>query len=98
MRAGGTPNLSNHVRSIPSATFCAPWFNPSAATNARLRSLPHPVFKSLSARGQEVAKGLAAEDGDHDVLFWEPDWDTATMVGGGGDFAAAYKGQTVARL
>ena len=53
--------MSKTVRAIPSATFCAPWFNPSLSTGYRPSSLPRSVFESLSQRGQEVAALLACE-------------------------------------
>ena len=67
--------MSRGVRAIPSAVFCAPWFNPitfGAAANSE-RSLPRSVYEGLSERGQQVAAGLAAP-GEEVVRKWAPDW------------------------
>jgi hypothetical protein len=95
---GGTPNLSRHVRAIPSASYTAPWFNPGSATNSRLRSLPKSVYDTLSSRGRAVAAGLALDKGEVLGLRWVPDWDVDAGVGGGGPSNAAHQGLKVSRL
>lgn len=90
--------MSRHVRAIPSATYTAPWFNAAGATNARLRSLPHEVFNTLSPRGREIAFGLARKQGESTKIKWSPDWDVAAGIGGGGQSNASHKGIRVSRL
>jgi ectoine hydroxylase-related dioxygenase (phytanoyl-CoA dioxygenase family) len=55
---GGTPNLSDEVRAIPNVEFYAPWFRENLLT-----SVPRDIFESLSEHGQNVAKYIAAAEG-----------------------------------
>lgn len=48
---GGTPNLSDDVRSIPNIEFYAPWFREPV-----FKSLPYADHKKLSARAQELTQ------------------------------------------
>jgi hypothetical protein len=41
----GTPNLSDHIRSIPNVEYCAPWFY---RTGMHQRTLPYEVREILS--------------------------------------------------
>jgi hypothetical protein len=40
----GTPNLSDHIRSIPNVEYCAPWFY---RTGMHQRTLPYEVREML---------------------------------------------------
>jgi hypothetical protein len=47
---GGTPNLSEHVRAIPSAgSYLAPWYRPPGRVQ---RTLPYEIYTALSPAGQ----------------------------------------------
>ena len=54
---GGTPNVSDHVRSIPNAEFYAPWFREPMP-----RSMPKRVYDTLSDHGKKVCRYIVAED------------------------------------
>lgn len=56
---GGTPNLSNQVRSIPNAEFHAPWYREPMHT-----SMPREVYETLSEHGQYIARYLSAQPGE----------------------------------
>ncbi len=55
---GGTPNLSQTVRSIPNAEFYAPWFREPIAI-----SMPDDIYQSLSDHGKKVCQYMAAAPG-----------------------------------
>ena len=48
---GGTPNLSNEVRAIPSVQYCAPWFRDPAR-----RALPRSAWHGLSEHGKQISR------------------------------------------
>ena len=56
---GGTPNLSDHVRAMPSAEFHAPWYREPMRT-----SMPREIYNTLSEHGQYIARYLVAGAGE----------------------------------
>ena len=55
---GGTPNLSNDVRAIPSVQFYAPWFRDPVR-----RALPRAAWEQLSDHGRRVSRYAIMDDG-----------------------------------
>ena len=53
---GGTPNLSNAMRAIPSAAFMAPWFG-----ERQPLSMPREMFDLLSEHGRRVCEPVVAD-------------------------------------
>jgi hypothetical protein len=53
---GGTPNVSNAVRSIPNLEFYAPWFREPIVPG-----ISYQDYKKLSPRAQELAKFCVAD-------------------------------------
>ncbi len=60
---GGTPNISDHVRSIPNLEFYAPWFREPIVPG-----ISYGDFKHLSQRAQELARYCVA-DSSQEVEF-----------------------------
>lgn len=54
---GGTPNLSDEVRAIPSAQFYAPWFRDPVR-----RALPQSAWNQLSDHGRRISRLAVADD------------------------------------
>lgn len=60
---GGTPNLSDHLRAIPNLEFYAPWFREPVVPG-----ISHADYKSLSERGQKLARFCVSDSGDTLVI------------------------------
>jgi ectoine hydroxylase-related dioxygenase (phytanoyl-CoA dioxygenase family) len=56
---GGTPNVSDAVRSIPNLEFYAPWFREPIVP-----SISHSAYKQLSDRAQRLARYCVADSSD----------------------------------
>lgn len=56
----GTPNLSNHVRSMPNIEYFAPWFR-SEGIN---RCLPHDRWLELSEHAQRITRYVVCDPGE----------------------------------
>lgn len=56
---GGTPNVSDEVRSIPNAEFYAPWFHEPMP-----KSMPRSVYDSLSEHGKHICRFIVADSSD----------------------------------
>lgn len=54
---GGTPNLSDEVRAIPSVQFYAPWFRDPVR-----RALPRIAWETLSEHGQRISRYAIADE------------------------------------
>lgn len=54
---GGTPNLSDEVRSIPSVQFYAPWYRDPVR-----RALPRSAWQALSDHGRRVSRYSISDD------------------------------------
>lgn len=57
---GGTPNVSDDVRSIPNVEFYAPWFREPV-----LPGITHVDHQRLSAHAQHLTQFSVADSGDH---------------------------------
>jgi ectoine hydroxylase-related dioxygenase (phytanoyl-CoA dioxygenase family) len=55
---GGTPNLSDEVRSIPNIEYFAPWYR-----EAMPISMPRKIYDGLSRHGQWVSRYIVAAEG-----------------------------------
>jgi ectoine hydroxylase-related dioxygenase (phytanoyl-CoA dioxygenase family) len=53
---GGTPNLSNEVRSIPNVEYWAPWYREPLRT-----CMPRHVFEGLSDHGKNLCQYIVAD-------------------------------------
>jgi hypothetical protein len=63
---GGTPNISETVRAMPSTNYFAPWYNA-----AFRKCMPSSVYYNLSPRAQELCRYIVVEDGDEALeLGW----------------------------
>lgn len=56
---GGTPNLSDKVRSIPNLEFYAPWFR-----EPMVPGIDHQDFQKLSERAQSLTRHLVADSSE----------------------------------
>ncbi|MEM7324562.1 MAG: phytanoyl-CoA dioxygenase family protein [Actinomycetota bacterium] len=56
---GGTPNLSDDVRSIPNIEFFAPWFREPTTPGLR-----HEDYLALSAHGRHIARHQVIDSGE----------------------------------
>ena len=56
---GGTPNLSDKVRSIPNLEFYAPWFR-----EPMVPGIAHEDFQKLSPRAQDLCRHLVADSSE----------------------------------
>jgi hypothetical protein len=56
----GTPNLSDHVRSMPNIEYFAPWFR-SEGIN---RCMPHDLWLGLSEHGQRISRYVVCDPGE----------------------------------
>ena len=56
---GGTPNLSESVRSIPNLEFYAPWFR-----EPMVPEIAYEDFQNLSERAQALTRHLVADSGE----------------------------------
>jgi hypothetical protein len=56
---GGTPNLSNQVRSMPNIEYAAPWFEDFPF----MQSMPHEIWRTLSPHAQQLCRFIKAEPG-----------------------------------
>jgi len=56
----GTPNLSDHVRSMPNIEYFAPWFR-SEGIN---RCMPHELWLGLSEHGQRISRYVVCDPGE----------------------------------
>jgi hypothetical protein len=59
---GGTPNISDAIRSIPNLEFYAPWFR-----EPMIPSISYRDYKNLSERAQRLARDCVA-DSAHDLV------------------------------
>lgn len=67
---GGTPNLSDKVRSIPNLEFYAPWFR-----EPMVPGIAHQDFLNLSDRAQSLTRHLVASASDEFITgstLWAP--------------------------
>ena len=55
---GGTPNLSNHVRSIPNVEYWAPWYR-----EPTYPCMPREIFDGLSDHGKSLCEYIVADPG-----------------------------------
>ena len=53
---GGTPNLSREIRALPNVEYGAPWI----AGKHRRRTMPHHIWKTLSAHAQRISRPIRA--------------------------------------
>ena len=56
---GGTPNVSDAIRSIPNLEFYAPWFR-----EPMVPGITYQDYKKLSERGQRLAKFCVADSSE----------------------------------
>ena len=100
MQHGGTPNLSAHIRAIPSpGSYLAPWFHPPEPV---VRTLPRTVWERLSPAGQRITRAIVREGGsleeeaeeeEENLPGWAPDWEGTE--GGGSVDNQLHKGTVV---
>ena len=64
---GGTPCIGDIPRAMPSCNFFAPWFSASVYSHV----MPREVYNSLSPRGQELCRFIAADEGEVLTLGWK---------------------------
>jgi hypothetical protein len=57
---GGTPNLSDHVRSLPNIEYYAPWFR-SEGVN---RCMPFEQWDQLSEHGKRICRYVVCDPGE----------------------------------
>lgn len=55
---GGTPNLSDHVRSIPNVEYWAPWYR-----EPTYKCMPRDIFEQLTDHGKNLCEYIVADPG-----------------------------------
>lgn len=56
---GGTPNVSDHVRSIPNIEFWAPWYREQTR-----KCMPREIYDTLSDHGRHLCQYIVADPGE----------------------------------
>jgi hypothetical protein len=57
---GGTPNLSDHLRSLPNIEYYAPWFRSEGIH----RCMPHELWSNLSEHGKRICRYIVCDPGE----------------------------------
>ena len=57
---GGTPNLSNEIRSLPNIEYFAPWFR----SEGIVRSMPYERWRELSTHGRRISRYVMCGPGE----------------------------------
>lgn len=65
---GGTPNLSNEVRSLPNAEFFAPWYRERFPI-----SMPRSIYDELSEHGKWISRYIVADRDEELVTGYRED-------------------------